>query len=173
MDGNQAANRSKQRSTHELAADARVYSIRIRRGDLELDITSSDPQWVDVKLDALRGEVLGDVQPDSRGPGRAPSGGSKAPSLAEHVRAVDPSGGLEHVLAVGYYLERYTRLKGGFRRRDLVEAFSALRYQHSNPGVPIGAARRRGLLMDGEEHEKLQLTETAERWVEDRLQAAG
>jgi hypothetical protein len=132
---------------------------------------------VDLKFEELKPLLERDSEEPPAGAGpavspRKPAGkASKPPSLAEHVRTVSPSGGLEHVLAVGYYLERHTGLNGGFRRRDLAEAFASLRYRHSNPGVPIAAARRQGLLMDGREHEKVQLTETAERWVEDRLRA--
>lgn len=147
------------------------YSVRLRRGENELEISAPDQAWVEVQLKELRGWMsAGYAEPRQPfGEGNEPPGATKAPSLAEHVRAVQPSGGLEHVLAAGYYLERYTRLQGGFRRRDLVEAFRAIRYQHSNPGVPISTGRRRGLLMDGEEHEKIRLTESAERWVEERL----
>lgn len=154
--------------------DDGIYSIFLKRGDFELQVSAPDQAWVESRVDGLMGWASAPAPlPD------APSGGTKvdapapakAPSLAEHVRAVAPSGGLEHVLAIGYYLERYSRLNGGFRRRDLAEAFKAIRYQHSNPGVPIATARRQGLLMDGEEHEKLLLTETAERWVEERLGA--
>lgn len=137
-------------------------------------MSAPDQAWVEAKS----GELMGWLTAAGAAPGPGPetpaagrAGTAKAPSLAEHVRAVGPSGGLEHVLAVGYYLERHSRLNGGFRRRDLAEAFKAVRYQHSNPGVPIATARRQGLLMDGEEHEKLLLTETAERWVEERLGA--
>ncbi len=151
----------------------------MRRGDIEVEIGSGNRSWVDLKLKELKGLLYADSEQSIPLPaGRSGSAASrqkpfKVPSLAEHVRAVGPSGGLEHVLAVGYYLEKFSRLKGGFRRRDVAEAFALLRYQHSNPGVPIAAARRRGLLMDGEEHEKMQLTETAERWVRDRLDPDG
>lgn len=148
-----------------------IYSVRLRRGERELEISAPDQAWVEVQLKELKGWMsAGPAEPrQPLGEDKEPTAAAKVPSLAEHVRAVEPSGGLEHVLAVGYYLERHTRLQGGFRRRDLVEAFRAIRYKHSNPGVPISAGRRRGLLMDGEEHEKIRLTETAERWVEERL----
>lgn len=155
------------------SADQR-FEVVLRKGDCELRLGSSDPEWVERKIEELgawfslglarqaaAGGVGGNVEPQP----------SKTASLAEHIRAVGPSGGLEHVLAVGYYLEKHTRLQGGFRRRDLAEGFKTVRYQHSNPGVPIATARARGLLMDGEEHEKLMLTETAERWVEERLRS--
>lgn len=150
------------------------YRIRLRRGDSELQVSAPDRVWVEARLQELMGwlaasPALPSGKPDAAA-GAVPAP-AKAPSLAEHVRAVGPSGGLEHVLAIGYYLERHSRLSGGFRRRDLAEAFKAVRYHHSNPGVPIATAKRQGLLMEGEEHEKLLLTETAERWVEERLGA--
>lgn len=148
------------------------YSIRLRRGDAEVEVSAPDPEWVQVQLKELAGWLSTESQsaprPEPGGAGE-PKGAQKVPSLAEHVRSVEPAGGLEHVLAVGYYLERYSRLQGGFRRRDLVEAFRVIRYQHSNPGVPIASGRRKGLLMDGDEHEKIRLTESADRWVESRL----
>lgn len=150
------------------------FEIVLRRGDRELRVGGDDAGWVERKVEELGGWFLpgADPGPDPGGAGRdgAPHP-PKSASLAEHIRAVEPSGGLEYVLAVGYYLEKYSRLLGGFRRRDLAEGFKAVGYQHSNPGVPIATARRRGLLMDGEEHEKLLLTETAERWVEERLRS--
>ena len=152
--------------------DDGTYRVSRRTGDRALRISAPDRGWVDAKLEELKDWLaLVPVQQEAVREGRKGSAtaAGKTPSLAEHVRAVGPAGGLEHVLAVGYYLERYSRLQGGFRRRDLAEAFKAVRYQHSNPGVPIATARRQGLLMDGEEHEKLLLTETAERWVEERL----
>jgi hypothetical protein len=150
------------------------YRICLKRGDSEIQVSAPDRAWVEARVAELMGWLPASPPPENVVSAVAPvvpAAAAKAPSLAEHVRAVGPSGGLEHVLAIGYYLERYSRLNGGFRRRDLAEAFKAVRYQHSNPGVPIATARRQGLLMDGEEHEKLLLTETAERWVEERLGA--
>lgn len=152
--------------------DGGIYRIRLRRGEVQVQISASDRAWVDAKLDEFKDWLALPSPQAASAPGASsgtPTGPAKAVALAEHVRAVGPTGGLEHVLAVGYYLERYSRLSGGFRRRDLAGAFKAVGYQHSNPGVPIATARRQGLLMDGQEHEKLLLTETAERWVEERL----
>lgn len=149
-----------------------AFYFRLKKGDFELELSSPDRRWVDAKVAELHGALgiePGEAAERSPGPDRGNRSGSKAVSLAEHVRAVAPSGGVEHVLAVGYYLERHSGLRAGFRRRDLADAFAVLRYQHSNPGVPIAAARRKGLLMDAGEHEKMLLTKTAEQWVAERL----
>lgn len=147
------------------------FQIRLRRGDLELEVTGSDKSWVDDKLGELKRWLGADAEMAVQGAFQevaAAGPSAKDPSLTELVRSIEPASGLEYVLAIGYYLERYSRLRGGFRRRDVAEAFKVLKYHHSNPGVPIAAGRRQGLLMDGEEHEKIQLTESGERWVEER-----
>lgn len=159
---------------------AAQYRVRLRLRDRELEVSAPDAAWVEQQLHLLIAEA------ESASPGgndvpvgitggndEQPVSAAKMPSLAEHLQRVGPKGGLEHVIAAGYYLERHTQVLGGFRRRDVADALRAVGYRHSNPGVPIGVARRRGLLMDGLEHEKLQLTESAERWVEERLLRAG
>lgn len=156
------------------ASEAHIYRVLLRKGDDEVEISAPDAKWVEARLEDLtswldRGPA--GSQGSDGGPSEGGGAGSRPPSLSEHVLAVAPSGGLEHVLAVGYFLERHSALQGGFRRRDVADAFASIRYRHSNPGVPMAAGRRRGLLMDGEEHEKVRLTESAERWVEERLRS--
>ena len=157
-----------------------TYRVRIRSADLEVEVEAPDAGYVDAKvaelldwigLEALETSENEPSTPNS-GVSAAKSGVSasgKPPSLVEHVHSVSPSGGLEHVLAVGYYLEHHRGADGGFRRRDLAQAFKTMRYNHSNPGVPIASGRRQGLLMDGAEADKIRLSETADEWVRARL----
>lgn len=154
-------------------ADAGRYRIRIRRDGVELEVEGPDRAYVDEKTAELLLRIGLDgapsrVPPPSGTPNQAVEAG-KPPSLVEHVRKVVPNGGLEHVLAVGYYLEHHEGMAGGFRRRDLGRAFKVLGYNHSNPGVPIAAARKQGLLMNGAEADKIRLSETADEWVRARL----
>jgi hypothetical protein len=155
------------------AGAVKTFRVRLRRGGFEFEVESSDQAYVDQKVAELT-SWLG-LEP-AETPLQALSGAvsaaaspAKPPSLVEHVRRVGPSNGLEHVLAVGYYLEHHRKMAGGFRRRDLGHAFNAMGYNHSNPGVPIAAARRQGLLMDGAETDKIRLSESADEWVRARL----
>ncbi len=154
---------------------AQTFRVRLRRDGLEVEVEASDRAYVDQKLAELASWMgmepadLAAHTPSSLEMEALPL--AKPPSLVEHVRRVDPSNGLEHVLAVGYYLEHHRRMSGGFRRRDLGQAFKALGYNHSNPGVPIAAARRQGLLMEGAEADKIRLSESADEWVRARLRS--
>ena len=150
-----------------------TYRVRVRRGDLELEVEATDAGYVDEKLAELLDRMGVEGSNGSERAPRSPNSGASAtgkpPSLVEFVRLVSPSGGLEHVLAVGYYLEHHRGSTGGFRRREVVQAFKTLRYSHSNPGVPIAAGRKQGLLMEGAEGDKIRLSETADEWVRARL----
>jgi hypothetical protein len=151
----------------------KTFRVRVRRDELEVEVEASDRDYVDQKLAELMSWT--GLEPDESAARHRPRvdstapAAAKPPSLVEHVRRVGPGNGLEHVLAVGYYLEHHRRMAGGFRRRDLGHAFKALGYNHSNPGVPIAAARRQGLLMDGAEADKIRLSESADEWVRARL----
>lgn len=150
-----------------------TYRVRIRSTDLEVEVEAPDAGYVDAKVAELLGwmglEPLETGLDESPAPKSGGSAAGKPPSLVEHVRSVSPNGGLEHVLAVGYYLEHHRGATGGFRRRDLAQAFKAVRYRHSNPGVPIASGRKQGLLMEGAEADKIRLSETADEWVRARL----
>jgi hypothetical protein len=150
-----------------------TYRVRIRRADVDVEVEAPDAAYVDAKvaelLDWMGVEALPSLEDVHPRPESAVTAAGKPPSLVEFVRSVRPNGGLEHVLVVGYYLEQHRGATGGFRRRDLAQAFKTLRYNHSNPGVPIAAGRRQGLLMDGAEVDKTRLSESADQWVRARL----
>jgi hypothetical protein len=155
------------------AGAVKTFRVRLRRGGAEFEVESSDDAYVDQKVAELASWLgLEPAEAPMRELSSADSAAAstaKPPSLVEHVRRIGPSNGLEHVLAVGFYLEHHRKMAGGFRRRDLGHAFKALGYNHSNPGVPIAAARRQGLLMDGAEADKIRLSESADQWVRTRL----
>jgi hypothetical protein len=149
------------------------FRIRVRRGDVEIEVESSEKAYVDEKL-AEWSERLsvgssrtsvhdqGDDQPPR-------ATGQKGKSLAEHVRALAPKSGPQFVISVGDYLERFGQMPDGFKTRDLVDAFRAVKYRHSNPAEAVRQAKQQGFLMDGKETGSLLLTRTAEAWVKGQL----
>ena len=148
------------------------YRVRIRKGEVEIEVESSDKRYVDSKLDEWSKRLS-----DSPGHGAAApeedaalrSSGAKGKSLAEHVRALAPKSGPQYVIVVGHYLERYGQMGGGFKTRDLVDGFRTVKYRHSNPAEAVRQAKQQGFLMDGSESGSLVLTQTAEAWVKGQL----
>lgn len=149
-------------------ADEALYRVRVRSGEIEVEVQAPDRAYVDAKIAELLGWLGSDQTGRNSDPGDVVPEGDDI-SLLDHVRKIGPQGGLEHVLAIGYYLEHRAGMAGGFRRRDLVSGFEKIRYVHSNPGVPIGAGRKQGLLIEGSEPERVRLSEAAADWVRTRL----
>lgn len=149
------------------------YRVRIRSGEFEVEVQGPDQGFVDAKITELLGWFDSDGRGDEpQGPASysaEPSVAGKMTSLLEHVRKVSPRGGLEYALAVGYYLENAEGMAGGFRRRDLAAGFKKIRYNHTNPGVPISSGRKQGLLVDGSEPERVRLSKSASDWIAARL----
>ncbi len=147
------------------------FRVRIRKGDVEIEVESSEKGYVDTKLGEWSQRLsLGfqDARAVEEDVTHRPSG-AKGKSLAEHVRALAPKSGPQYVIAVGDYLERYGQMPEGFKTRDLVDGFRTVKYRHSNPAEAVRQAKQQGFLMDGKESGSLLLTLTAEAWVKGQL----
>jgi hypothetical protein len=148
------------------------YHVRIRKGEVEIEVGSSDKGYVDSKVTEWSQRLSLGAGSDANSQGeegarRAP--GAKGKSVAEHVRALAPKSGPQYVIAVGDYLERFAQMTDGFKTRDLVDGFRTVKYRHSNPAEAVRQAKQQGFLMDGKESGTLLLTQTAEAWVKGQL----
>jgi hypothetical protein len=151
------------------------YRVRVQRGDSSIEVESSDKAFVDGKLAQL-GPTVGIDLGASRGRG---GGERKArelpprrtPSLAEHVRTINPTKGTQYVIAVGNWLELFGGKGNGFKTRDLSSSFKVVKFRHSNPAEAVRQARSQGWLMDGHDSGSLQLTQSALDWIQGQLAA--
>lgn len=151
------------------------YRVRVKRAEIEVEVDSSDKDYTEAKLKELlaAAETKAPAGPRTTGPAHKasppPSSTGKTLSLAEHVRALSPKSGAQHVIAVGDYLERYGGMADGFKTRDVAASFTTIKYKHSNPAEAVRQAKSQGLLMDGKEDGTLVITSTAESWVKTQL----
>lgn len=148
-----------------------TYRVRIRKNGVEVEVESSEKEYVESKLKELQ-EFLRPkpIAGKATTIDAAPSAdSSKGRSLAEHVRALTPKSGTQYVIVVGDYLERFGGLSRGFKTRDIADAFRSVKYKHSNPAEAVRQAKQQGFLMDGTEPGSLVLTQTAESWVKGQL----
>jgi hypothetical protein len=151
------------------------YRIRIRNGDAEIEIDSSDRDYVESKLTELtawlgahRSEPVGTQSAPPRIADRA-APAAKGVSLVEHVRKIGPKSGTQFVMAVGHYLEQFGGMATGFKTRDVAEAFQTVKYKHSNTAEAVRQAKAQGFLMDGKSPNTTVLTQSAEAWVSGQL----
>jgi hypothetical protein len=151
------------------------YRVRLKKGEIEVEVDSSDKDYTESKLRELLGsfEAKAPAAPKVAGrvPKVSPASSGKTLSMAEHVRALLPKSGAQHAIAVGDYLEKHGGMADGFKTRDIAAGFTTIKYKHSNPAEAVRQAKAQGLLMDGKEDGTLVITSTAEAWVKTQLGA--
>ncbi len=148
------------------------YRIRVRSGDLEIEISSHDKSFVEEKLKEYEKKQL---QPSASAPGkqktREPSTpSSKRLSMQEFVRRTTVRTATERVLAATYFKEKYEHAEE-ISRTDIIAAFKVMKYTCANPSDAIAKAKKKAWLMDGIEKGSFVTTHTGEEWIEARLEA--
>lgn len=149
------------------------YRVRVRKGDLEVEVDSSDKDYTETKLRELLAAVEAEASAAPAKTTRALAPASDKPlSMVEYVRSLAPKTGTQYVVAVGDYLEKHGGMRDGFRTRDVAEGFTSVKFKHSNPAEAVRQAKSQGLLMDGKEAGTFLVTTTGENWVKVQTDAA-
>jgi hypothetical protein len=150
------------------------FRVRVQARGVEIEVDSSDKDYTESKVKELMaafGPAKGTASEPRGSPSASrprPSGG-KPTSIVEYVRSLAPKSGTQYVVAVGDYLERHGGMSDGFRTRDVVEGFRAMKYKHANPAEAVRSAKQQGFLMDGKESGTMVVTQTGEAWVKGQL----
>jgi hypothetical protein len=155
---------------------AEQYRVRIKRGVLEVEVESTDREYVDAKVSDLIEAYSTHMDGDEGLPsaktngssGSGTSGDAKRTSLQEFVKKLAPSKDTEYVVAVTYYAEKHEGLQE-VRTRDVSARFRSIKYKHSNPADAVARARKQAFLMEGSSRRTFVVTQTGEKWVEGRL----
>jgi len=143
------------------------YRVRVRRDDIEVEVESSDRDYVDETLKHYLGAAPSQSPSLQSGQRPAPSG-TKSQSLQEFIRSVKPDSGVEYVVAITYFHEQLGG-KSELRTKDITDAFRALKYKYANVADAVAKARAAGLLMDGTSKGTFVASKSGEEWVETAL----
>jgi hypothetical protein len=146
------------------------YRIRIRKNEIEIDIKYTDIQFVQAKLAELKEEFLAKRTADSGYSSPETLGFGKKESLLEFLKRVSPKAAIEYAVGIAYYLEKVEGIEE-ITVKHIKERFRRVKFQHSNPSQVLVDAKIKSLLMDGSAPKQYTLTQSGEKWVEDRLQA--
>ncbi len=147
------------------------YRVRIKQGENEIEIESSEKSYVETKLKEIGSSFSLHKTPlrSSAGKSTKKNGAKTKPlSMVEHVRALSPKDGTEHAVAVAHYLETTGGKAEGFKTQDIYAAYKKVKFAHSNPPQTVFNAKKKGYLMDGPNEGTLQLTQTALEWTQNR-----
>lgn len=146
---------------------AALYRVRIRRGDVEVEVESTDKKYVKAMLAEHLSPPAQQQAAPSASPGAAVPGG-KQTSLQEFVKQVAPKAAREYVVTVIYFKEKSESM-AEVRPKDVAAAFKSLKYKCGNVSDAVAKAKRGGHLMSGDSPRCYVVTNTGENWVQERL----
>ena len=141
------------------------YRIRVKRPDLEVEVESTDREYVDAKLDQYL-NIGPSIEPPV-------AGGSVAPrrrrpmSISEFVRQVNPDKKNEVAAAIAYFLEYHTEpIVEEWKPDQIADRFQDVR--KSAPANMTDLLVKSNFFMGGREKGSYRLSETGVNWVEAR-----
>jgi len=146
-----------------------LYRIRVKRPDLEVEVESTDRDYVDAKLDQYlnarapteSAAMTGD-RPDSPS-GRRP----RSPiSIGEFIRQINPDKKNEVAETIAYFLEYYADpIAGEWKPAEIADRFPDVR--KPKPANMSDLLAKSNFFVSGREKGLYRLSETGVKWVED------
>jgi hypothetical protein len=153
----------------------KTYHVRVHQGDLEIDVTSEDKEFVESQLKKFFPAMLNEPVERPRGQTRTPDGrasvAGKPLSLAEFKKLASPSSGPEYVACLAYYLEKHQNISE-FGTKEILAGLKDMRLNVKNPSDTIVKAKGAGYLMPGKNAGMLMLSSSGEKLVEELIERA-
>ena len=146
-----------------------MYRIRVKRGDLEVEVESTDKKFVEAKMELYLDES---AEPAGGLPERKtlPAEQGRRPlSVGEFIRKVAPDKKNEVAATLAYFLEHYTNVSE-WKPEDVNDMFTDVR--KSKPANITDLLKKSDFFMKGREPGFYRLSETGVQWVEGRVKNA-
>jgi hypothetical protein len=145
-----------------------LYRIRVKRPDLEVEVESTNREYVEEKLDHYltpKGPAV--ITPAEKHV--EPRGSSGRPiSIREFVKQVNPDKKNEVAATIAYLLEFHTEpMREEWRPDEVADKFADVR--KLKPANMTDLLKKSNFFMEGREKGSYRLSETGVNWVEGRL----
>ena len=146
---------------------AALYRIRVRRPDLEVEVESTDREYVDAKMDQYL-NIGASTEPVAAG-GRAESHQDRSRrrpiSIGEFVRQVNPDKKSEVAAAIAYFLEYHADpIAEEWKPDQIANRFPDVR--KPKPANMTDLLVKSNFFMGGRERGSYRLSESGVNWVE-------
>ena len=144
------------------------FKIRIRKDQFEIEIESSEKDFVVDKLKELMDKL--DVKTQSKiiQNKNTQSNETKPKSFNEFLNEVSPASATEYIVAITYYMEKVEGVNE-INVKDIKEGFRKAKFAHTNASQALINAKTQGLLMEGSAPKHFILTKTGEKFVEEKI----
>jgi hypothetical protein len=148
-----------------------LYRIRVKRGDLEVEVESSDRDYVETKLEHYLSAQRSPGSPPADSPpgSSADFRGARSPlTVREFVKQVNPEKKNEVAATIAYFLEYHASpTVEEWRLEDVGDKFADAR--KPKPANMRDLLVKSDYFMDGREKSTYRLSEAGVKWVEGRL----
>jgi hypothetical protein len=146
-----------------------LYRIRVKRGDLEVEVESSDRDYVEAKVDQYLNAEPSPEAPTAESRIQDPNARSRRPvSIQEFVKQVNPQKKNEIAATIAYFLEYHAAPPiEEWRSDEIGDRFADAR--KPKPANMRDLLVKSDYFMEGREKGTYRLSEKGVNWVEGRL----
>ncbi len=146
-----------------------LYRIRVKYPDLEVEVESSDREYVEAKLDQyLNIQVVRGSSSTSRPTEPGPARSRRQVSMSEFVKRVNPHKKNEVAAVIAYYLEYHAEsIAEEWKPDQVADKFPDIR--KAKPANMTDLLQKSTFFMSGREKGTYRLSEDGVNWVEGRL----
>ena len=146
-----------------------LYRIRVKRGDLEVEVESSDRDYVEAKVDQYLNAQLSSESTTAESGVQATAARSRRPvSVQEFVKRINPEKKNEIAAAIAYFLEYHAAPPvEEWKSEEIGDRFADARKE--KPANMRDLLVKSDYFMEGRERGTYRLSETGVNWVEGRL----
>jgi hypothetical protein len=145
---------------------AEIYRIRVKRPDLEVEVESTDSEYVNTKLD----QYLNTRRPQDSPPANAAAveRPRRPTSISEFVKQVNPEKKNEVAATIAYFLEFHADPTADEWKPEVVaDKFPDVR--KSKPANMTDLLTKSSFFMGGREKGSYRLSQTGVNWVDAKL----
>jgi len=147
-----------------------IYKIRVKRGDLEVEVESTDKDFVETKIEQYLGKtVAANTQHQDQQPPPPAQQNRRPLSISEFIKKVVPDKKNEIAATLAYFLEYYEDTSE-WKPEAISDKFTDVR--KSKPANMTDLLKKSDFFMKGHEAGFYQLSETGVQWAEGRLKNA-
>lgn len=146
-----------------------LYRIRVKRGDLEVEVESSDRDYVEAKLEHYLNAQRSSEPPAAESGVDVRGARSRRPvSVREFVKQINPEKKNEVAAAIAYFLEYHAApAVEEWRSDEIADKFADAR--KPKPANIRDLLIKSDYFMEGREKGTYRLSETGVNWVEGQL----
>jgi hypothetical protein len=145
-----------------------LYRIRVRRGDVEVEVESTNEDYVSAKLNFYLSDSNAKPQTSRLGSSQPGAESQRPLSMGEFIRQISPEKKNEIAATLAYFLEFHAEpVREEWKPDEVATKFTDVR--KPRPANITDLLKKSEFFMVGKEKGSYRLSGTGVKWVEDQM----